>query len=78
MRNKLLRAVKETLDVVALTEDLPENKLQRGQAGTIVEMLGQDVYEVEFCDLDGRAYASAAVPAPRLMVLHHAPARLVV
>lgn len=64
------------LDVVALTEDLPEKALRRGQVGTIVEALAQDVYEVEFCDSDGRAYASAAVPASQLMVLRHTPDRM--
>jgi hypothetical protein len=61
------------LDVVALTEDLPQRGLQRGQVGTVVESLAPDVYEVEFSDNDGRTYASLAVPADKLMVLHHAP-----
>ena len=59
------------LDVVALTQDLPERGLLRGQVGTIVESLGPDVFEVEFCDNDGRTYASLALKASQLMVLHH-------
>lgn len=39
------------LDNVALTEDLPRNRLRRGQVGTIVELLAPQVYEVEFSDL---------------------------
>ncbi len=61
------------LDVVALTQDLPERGLLRGQVGTIVESLGPDVFEVEFCDNDGRTYASLALKASQLMVLHHEP-----
>ena len=63
----------QLLDVVALTEDLPGRGLVRGQVGTIVESLGPDVFEVEFCDNDGRTYASLALKASQLMVLHHEP-----
>ncbi len=61
------------LDVVALTDDLLERGLVRGQVGTIVELLATDVFEVEFCDNDGRTYASLALKASQLMVLHHEP-----
>ncbi|QTA83233.1 DUF4926 [Desulfonema limicola] len=54
------------LDVVVLTEDLPEYNLYRGQAGTIVEILTQDVYEVEFSDDDGQAYTMQALNADQL------------
>ncbi|MEK8089898.1 DUF4926 domain-containing protein [Thermithiobacillus plumbiphilus] len=60
-------------DVVALTEDLPDRHLLRGQVGTLVESLAPDVYEVEFADPDGRTYATVAVPASHLMALHHQP-----
>lgn len=62
------------LDVVALTDDLPERELQRGQVGTVVELLAPDVYEVEFADNDGRTYAELAVKAEQLLVLHYEPA----
>lgn len=42
------------LDVVALTEDLPELKLDRGQVGTIVEVYEPESFEVEFSDAQGR------------------------
>jgi hypothetical protein len=61
------------LDVVALTEDLPERCLSRGQVGTVVETLAPDVFEVEFCDNDGRTYATLALHAKQLMVLHYRP-----
>jgi len=59
------------LDVVALTEDLPERGLRRGQVGTIVEMLGPDVFVVEFVDNNGRTYATLSLRTSQLMVLHH-------
>jgi hypothetical protein len=62
------------LDVVALTDDLPECELQSGQVGTVVEFLAPDVYEVEFIDNDGRTYAELAVRADKLLVLHYEPA----
>jgi hypothetical protein len=63
----------QLLDVVALTEDLPDRKLRRGQVGTVVETLAEGVYEVEFSDTDGHTYASLALRAEQLMVLHYAP-----
>jgi hypothetical protein len=62
------------LDVVALTEDLPQKGLTRGQVGTVVEMLAPEVFEVEFSDNEGRTYATAAVKATQLLVLHYQPA----
>ena len=61
------------LDVVALTQDLPERGLRRGQVGTVVELLAPGVFEVEFCDNDGRTYASLALEASQLIVLHYGP-----
>ena len=63
------------LDVVALTEDLPARGLHRGQVGTVVEVLAGDAYEVEFSDNQGRTYATLALRADQLMVLHHQPVR---
>lgn len=59
--------------VVALTEDLPEERLVRGQVGTVVEDWAPGVYEVEFCDDNGRTYAMVALKAGQLMRLHHQP-----
>lgn len=44
----------QLLDVVALTEDLPQRSLVRGQVGTILELLATDTFEVEFRDNDGQ------------------------
>ena len=47
------------LDVVALTVDLPDYNLWRGQVGTVVEILaGGNAFEVEFSDREGRTYES--------------------
>ena len=64
----------QLLDVVALTTDLPQCNLRRGQVGTIVETLAPDVYEVEFSDNEGRTYASLALRADQLIVLRYEPA----
>jgi hypothetical protein len=59
--------------VVALVKDLPEEGLVRGQVGTIVADWAPGVYEVEFCDGNGRTYAMVALSADQLMRLHHEP-----
>jgi len=47
------------LDVVALTVDIPEYNLWRGQVGTVVEQLADSAaFEVEFSDRNGRTYES--------------------
>ncbi len=63
----------EMHSVVALIEDLPEQGLVRGQVGTVVDIWAPDVYEVEFSDDNGRAYAMVALKADQLMQLHHEP-----
>jgi hypothetical protein len=59
------------LDVVALAEDLPEEGLMRGQVGTIVEELAPDVFEVEFSDNLGRAYAMLGLRIEQLLLLRY-------
>ena len=70
------------LDVVALTVDLPEYNLWRGQVGTIVEELASGAaFEVEFSDLlaaalryrNGRTYESIGLRPDQIMVLHFEP-----
>jgi hypothetical protein len=61
------------LDVVALMQDLPERGLQRGQVGTVVEKLAPDIFEVKFSDNNGRTYATLALKASQLMLLHYEP-----
>ena len=61
------------LDVVALLEDLPELNLYRGQVGTIVEVYEPGIFEVEFSDTNGRAYAIETVKEEQLMLLYYEP-----
>jgi hypothetical protein len=62
------------LDVVALTVDLPEYNLWRGQVGTVVEELASSVaFEVEFSDRNGRTYESIGLRPDQIMVLHFEP-----
>ena len=62
------------LDVVALTVDLPEYNLWRGQVGTVVEILtGGAAFEVEFSDRNGRTYESLGLRPDQIMVLHYEP-----
>jgi hypothetical protein len=71
MTNKL-----SFLDVVALTEDLSDHQLRRGQVGTIVEILTDgDAFEVEFSDREGKVYASLGLRPEQLMQLHFDPSR---
>jgi hypothetical protein len=58
------------LDVVALTENLESEGLRRGEVGTVVEQWADGVFEVEFSDDSGKAYAFAALPARQLMKLY--------
>jgi hypothetical protein len=63
----------EILSVVALVEDLPGEGFVRSQVGTVVENWTPGVYEVEFSDDDGKAYAVVALKAEQLIRLHHEP-----
>ncbi len=62
------------LYVVALTEDIAEYGLCRGQVGTIVEVFSDgQAFEVEFCDREGRTYESVGLRPNQFIVLHYAP-----
>lgn len=63
----------ELLAEVALLRDLPDRGLVRGQVGTVVETLAEGAVEVEFCDDQGRTYATAALEPEDLVRLHHGP-----
>jgi hypothetical protein len=59
------------LDVVALLEDKPAEKLVAGQVGTVVELLAPGVFEVEFLDSKGRTFALAELRREELLALKH-------
>jgi hypothetical protein len=62
------------LDVVALTVNLPEFNLCRGQVGTVVEILADGrAFEVEFSDRTGRTYEALGLRPEQVMVLHFEP-----
>lgn len=58
---------------VALTADLPDKELTRGQIGTVVEFLerdGEQALLVEFSNENGETYAMIDLKPEQLMVLH--------
>jgi Domain of unknown function (DUF4926) len=59
------------LDIVALTQDLPDRQLYKGQVGTIVEVYAPEAFEVEFVDLEGKTYAVETIDAKQVMQLHY-------
>ena len=62
------------LDVVALTEDIPEHNLKRGEVGTVVEILANgEAFEVEFSDDNGQMYKCTSFLASQLEVFHQEP-----
>lgn len=62
------------LDVVALLKDRTDLGLVSGQVGTVVEILDDGIYEVEFVNDEGETYAMATISANELLVLHYDPA----
>jgi hypothetical protein len=69
-----MRDTIKLLDVVALTVDLPEHNLWRGQVGSVVEILARgNAFEVEFSDNSGRTYKSLGLRPDQIMVLHYEP-----
>ncbi|MXY94634.1 MAG: DUF4926 domain-containing protein [Caldilineaceae bacterium SB0664_bin_27] len=58
--------------MVALTADLPELNLSRGQVGTVVEVLSRGfAFEVEFSDPEGRALETVALRPDQLVARPH-------
>ncbi len=62
------------LDVVALTQDVHEHNLKRGEVGTVVEILANgEAYEVEFSDGNGQMYKCLSFSVSQLTRVHHEP-----
>lgn len=58
------------LDAVALTCDLPEHRLKRGDVGTAVLVHGDgEAFEVEFVDYDGQTVALLTLELAQLRPL---------
>lgn len=49
------------LDTVVLTKDIKEYNLKRGDLGTIVEIYGEQGYEIEFVTAGGQTQALIAL-----------------
>ena len=56
------------LDVVALRDDLPGNGLFRGQQGTVVEIIANGVFEVEFSSDEGETVALVPLKSEQLLL----------
>jgi Domain of unknown function (DUF4926) len=66
-----MKSIPRILDVVALLNDLPEKKLLKGQVGTVVEQLDENVFEVEFVDTKtGDTIALETIHNKDLILLH--------
>ena len=64
-------------DLVALTGDLPEHGLKRGDMGTVVHCHGDAGYGVEFMALDGETIAVVSLAKDQVRPvgpgeIHHA------
>lgn len=64
-----MSSIKE-LDAIALTTDLPEHALKRGDVGTAVLVHGNGAaYEVEFVGYDGHTVALLTLEPPQIRQL---------
>jgi len=61
------------LDVVALTEPLPEKGLLRGQVGTVVMDHKPGIFLVEFCKEDGSTISTVTLTSSQLLKLYFKP-----
>jgi len=62
----------ELLDSVAVLHDIPDKLLKKGQVGTIVELLGNNFYEVEFTNKAGETIFTKALSSNDFLVLRYA------
>lgn len=59
------------LDIIALLTDIPGKKLIKGQVGTIVEYLDNNIYEVEFCNKQGETISVLPIDEKSMLLLHY-------
>lgn len=60
----------QQLDVVAVLNAPPDEPIEVGDVGTVVELLPPDGAEVEFLTRDGRTRALVTLPIADLLVLN--------
>jgi hypothetical protein len=65
------------LDVVALLKDRPDERLLRGQIGTVVECYSNNDFEVEFSNNNGETISLLTLSTDEIMLLHDEPAQMV-
>lgn len=63
----------QLLDTIALLLAMPEYSLKAGQVGTVVEVFGEDDFEVEFVDKKGHTIALLPLKSKDVLVLHYEP-----
>lgn len=64
----------ELMDIVALSVELPQYNLRRGQVGTVVQSSeNEEIFEVEFSTPDGRTYQSLSLAPNQFTVLRFNP-----
>lgn len=56
-------------DVVAVLQDVPDQGVKAGWVGTVVEVLDEDVFLVEFADAQGRTLLLPTLSGRALLVL---------
>ena len=56
-------------NVVAILRDVPDQGVKAGWVGTVVEILDEDVFLVEFADAQGRTLLLPTLPGEVLLVL---------
>lgn len=61
------------LAVVATLRAFPEQRVNMGQVGAVVEKLDRGYVLVEFADMNGVAHALVPVPEDQLIELKHTP-----
>ena len=57
-------------DMVAVVQPPPDEPLEAGEVGTVVEVLGPDALEVEFVGRDGRTRCVATLLVSDVLVLN--------
>ena len=61
-------------DSVALLNDIPQQRLQRGQVGVVKQRIKNAIYEVEFAAIGDEPAKRATLHAQQLLLLHWEPA----
>jgi len=66
-----METIFEIYNTVALLTNLPNEKLVKGSIGTIVEILDDSTFLVEFSDNNGIAYAFVELKSTQILKLYH-------